>query len=154
MMLDELCRELRNWFDEKSDGTKSRYFGKFTIQDGEIDLSDINILSGQYYRIIGSVFNDGVYQHPAYGMVDEEFNGAVWVMSVPQEVITLANEIEAWKDKYQSPNSPAMSPYNSESFGGYSYTKSSGGSMDGAAALSGTWQGAFYNRLSKWRKIR
>jgi len=104
---------------------------------------------GQYFRIVGSVFNDGVYQYPATGLTDETFDGAIWAMAIPSEVIALASDIEAWKEKYQSIDSPAMSPYNSESFGGYSYSKSSGGSDD----LSGTWQGAFADRLNHWRKI-
>lgn len=152
-MLEELCRELNNWFDEKSDGSKNRHFGTFVISNRQIDLSDTDIKAGQYYRIVGSVYNDGVYQYGINGLYDEEFDGAIWIMSIPQEVVNLSNEIDAWKAKYQTLDSPSMSPFNSESFGGYSYTKSSG-SSNGNAALSGTWQGAFSSRLSKWRKIR
>lgn len=54
MELSELCQELKNWFDVE------RRFGKFEISDGSIDLSDI-LSENQYFRIIGSVFNDGVH---------------------------------------------------------------------------------------------
>lgn len=146
-MLTELCKEINNYFDT------AKYFGEFIIEDGA--LSDINFLQeGQYFRIVGSVFNDGVYQYPAEELKDEVFDGAVWAMAVPQEVIALANDIKDWCDKYQTVDSMAMSPYNSESFGGYSYSKSGGGTGDGSGDGSGTWQGAFANRLSNWRKIR
>lgn len=154
-MLDEICRELNNWFDRKSDGSDDRYFGTFTISNGEIDLSETNIQTGQFFRIIGSVFNDGVYQYPATGLTDETFDGAVWTMAVPPSVIALSSEIEAWQEKYGGVDSTAMSPYTSESFGGYSYSKSRGGSGSSSSdSGSGTWQSVYANRLNKWRKIR
>ena len=154
-MLAELCRELKNYFDENSDGTRNRSFGTFTIVDGAINLADIGIKNGQYFRIVGSLFNDGVYKYPASGLTDESFDGAVWLMAVPPSGISLAAEIRAWQDKYGGTDSPAMSPYNSESFGGYSYSKSGRtGSSGSGGDTVGTWQGAFANRLNQWRKIR
>ena len=146
-MLSELCKEINNWFACK------QFFGEFIIQDGNV-IGDFGLQDGQYFRIVGSVFNDGVHKYPSENMTDETFDGALWAMAVPSEVIALADEIEAWKNKYQSLDSPAMSPYNSESFGGYSYSKSSGASSSGNVDLSGTWQGAFADRLNHWRKIR
>ena len=146
-MLTELCKELNNYFET------AKYFGTFAIQEGVLPEVDF-LQEGQYFRIVGSVFNDGVYEYPTEGLKDEVFDGAIWAMAVPQEVIALANDIKDWCDKYQSVDSVAMSPFNSESFGGYSYAKSSGGSGDGSGDGSGTWQGAFANRLSNWRKIR
>lgn len=155
-MLDEICRELNNWFDTNpNDGSKNHYFGTFVIEDGAIDLSETDIQPNQYFRIVGSTFNDGVYKHPATKLTDEIFDGAVWAMSVPPAVIALSAEIEAWQAKYGGVDSYAMSPYTSESFGGYSYSKSNGGSGNGGAdSNSGTWQGVYANRLNKWRKIR
>lgn len=147
-MLTELCKELNNWFDVK------RIFGRFEIVSGSIDLSN-HLQNGQYFRIVGSIFNDGVYQYPATGLTDEIFDGAVWAMAVPPSVVALADEISDWKSKYGGVDSVAMSPFQSESFGGYSYTKKSGsGSSSGGADNSGTWQGAFANKLNLWRKIR
>lgn len=145
-MLSELCKEINNWFEQK------KYFGEFVVEDGQL-TGDFSLQENQYFRIVGSVFNDGVYQYPATDLTDETFDGAIWAMAIPSEVIALASDIEAWKNKYQSIDSPAMSPYNSESFGGYSYSKSSGGSTSGSVDLSGTWQGAFADRLNHWRKI-
>lgn len=144
-MLEDLCRELNNWFDQ------SRIFGIFDVVDGILDLTDTGIQEGQYFRITGSVFNDGVYQYPASGLTDETFNGAVWLMAVPKSVLVIADEIAAWCDKYQAADSPAMSPYTSESFGGYSYSKGSVSGAEGGQA--GGWQSVFANRLNKWRKI-
>ena len=156
MMLEELCRELNNWFDEDPmDGSKRHYFGKIVIEDGEIILNDNIVKQGQYFRVVGSVFNDGVYQYPASGLTDEEFYGAVWAMTVPPSVIALAADIEEWQNKYGSVDSVAMSPFTSESFGGYSYSKAGGGASSGSGSgQAGMWQSAFSNRMSKWRKIR
>lgn len=153
-MLEELCRELNNWFDENpKDGSKRHYFSKFTIENGELDLSDIGIQNDQYFRIVGSVYNDGVYQYPANGLADEIFEGAIWAMSIPPQFIALASDIDDWQIKYCGVDSTAMSPFTSESFGGYSYSKSAGGgSYDGSGQVS--WQGAFKSRLNQWRKIK
>lgn len=145
-MLTELCQELRNWFD------KERHFGTFVIENGSIDLSEAGIQNGQYFRIVGSVFNDGVHQYPTNDLTDETFDGAVWLMAVPNAVLDLASDIEAWQAKYGSADSAAMSPFTSESFGGYSYSKGSGSSGSGAGGVS--WQSAFASRLNLWRKIR
>lgn len=148
-MLSELCKEINNWFNYN----QPKYFGDFVISNGEL-TGDYGLQDGQYFRIAGSIFNDGVHKYPATDLSDETFNGALWAMAIPSEVIALADEIEAWKAKYQSLDSPAMSPYNSESFGGYSYSKSGGASASGTVDLSGTWQGAFADRLNQWRRIR
>ena len=147
-MLAELCKELNNWFD------RYRCIGRFKIENNVI-IGNYSLQDNQYFRIVGSVFNDGVYQYnDTLELTDEEFDGAIWAMAIPQEVIALADDIESWKQKYQSMDSPAMSPYNSESFGGYSYSKGGGASSSGNVDLSGTWQGVFADRLNHWRKIR
>lgn len=147
-MLTEICQELKNWFDRG----QPKYFGTFTVSNGIITGNGISLQEGQYFRIVGSVFNDGVHLFPTSHLVDEVFEGSVWAMAVPPAVIALANEIEEWQKKYGGVGSVLMSPYQSESFGGYSYSKSGGGSGDGTS-LSGTWQGAFSSRLNRWRKI-
>ena len=159
-MLTELCQELKNWFDVE------RHFGTFSVEDGELVLPFLQ--DGQYFRIAGSVFNDGVYkyepdltpteEHPETHrpvLHDEVFDGAVWAMAVPPAVIALAEEIGAWQEKYGGVDSAAMSPFASESFGGYSYSKGSrSGSGSAESGNSGSWQGAFADRLNRWRKIR
>lgn len=142
-MMDEICTELKNWFANDSD----KHFGTFTISDGNITPSDF-LQQGQYYRIIGSVFNDGVhlYGDETDKLTDETFSGgAVWAMRVPYAVVQLSVDIENWVNKYAETLS---SPYTSESFGGYSYSKATGQNGDGI-----TWQENFRTRLNKWRKI-
>ncbi|MBQ6413029.1 MAG: hypothetical protein IJI19_06090 [Ruminococcus sp.] len=145
-MLSELCKYLNNWFDD------SRHFGTFVIADGSLTAFDGLLQNGQYFRIEGSVFNDGVYKYPNDVLQDETFDGAVWVLKIPQAVIALSEEIDAWNTKYGGASSEAMSPFLSESFGGYSYSKGSGASGSGAGGAS--WQDAFASRLSIWRKPR
>lgn len=139
-MLTELCKELNNYFD------KARYFGEFTIENGELQNVDF-LQEGQYFRIVGSVFNDGVYQYPTTELKDETFEGAVWAMAVPVEVIALSTEIDEWKAKYETAD--AMSPYQSESFGGYSYSKASG-----SAGGTATWKDMFASKLNNYRRIK
>ena len=148
MTMTELCKELRNWFET------ARYGGTFTISGGVIDLSDMvtdgSLQDGQYFRIVGSVFNDGVYQFPASGLDDEVFSGAVYAMAVPKEVITLLNDINTWLDTYSA---EIAKPYQSESFGGYSYTLK-GGFTDASGNSVEPWKAQFSSRLARWRKIR
>ena len=139
MTLTDFCMEIKNWFE-----TEKR-FGEFIISDGTLAISSLQ--DGQDFRIIGSIFNDGVYQYPATNLHDETFDGAVWEMAVPKDVLDLITQINEWETQNAS---VLNSPYQSESFGGYSYSKESGGSSGGAI----TWQSHFANQLNKWRKIR
>ena len=148
-MLSEICAYLRNYFDKGQPKT----YGEIVIENGTLS-TDCQLKPNQYFRIIGSTFNDGVYKNDSnLTLTDEVFKGAVWAMSIPPDFISLVTEISAYQAKYGDINSTAMSPFNSESFGGYSYSKSSGGSSDTSKDKSGTWQGTFGARLAKWRKI-
>lgn len=150
-MLTEICGYLKNWFD------RDRYIGKFEIADGKISTNiEMTLLENQYIRIVGSILNDGVYQYHAdgiEGLSDEAFDGSVWSLAIPKALIDLAAEIEAWQGKYGSVDSAAMSPYNSESFGGYQYSKSTGATSTTETNTPNSWQAAFANRLSRYRKI-
>lgn len=146
-MLTEICEYLRNWFCEDSD----KIIGNIVVGDSEITVPYGAIQPGQYIRIVGSVFNDGVWQYGEADFYPETYDGAVWLMRIPKSFIDLVTEIENWQDKYGGVDSKAMSPFNSESFAGYSYSKSSGGS--GEVASPTNWQGVFAARLSPWRKL-
>lgn len=141
-MLSDLCAELKNWFDRD----QPKWYGQFKIENGAIEL---DLQDGQYFRIVGSVFNDGVYEYPTTSLVDETFSGAVWAMAVPPAVIALSGEIDAWQTQYDA---VLKSPYTSENLGGYyGYTKATGSSVNGGMI---TWQNIFASRLNEWRKIR
>ena len=151
-MLSEVCLYLKNWFTFG----RPKFFGKFKIENNVITSyndGDMGIQTNQYYRVIGSVFNDGVYKHGEEAMTDEIFTGAVWLMAVPPDFLELVAEIDEWQEKYGGVDSSNMSPFQSESFGGYSYSKSSGGSASGSESSVPTWQAVFGDRLKRYKKI-
>ena len=132
-MIDEICASLHNYF------AVDIVPGEYTVNDGEITLPFL--AAGQFFRVVGSVFCDGVYRYGDKLPADETFDGAIWAMAIPPALEAIAAEIEEWKAK----NADVLaSPYQSESFGGYSYTKGSD---------SASWQGVFAKRLNRWRKL-
>lgn len=149
-MLTEVCNYLKNWFNER----QPIYYGDFIIENGVIravNNTDMGIQEGQYFRICDSVFNDGVHTL-ADVLKDESFNGSVWLMAVPQDVIDLDLEISAWQAKYGGIDSVNLSPFNSESFGGYSYSKGAGGASSSGSSIP-TWQSMYASRLMRYKKI-
>lgn len=150
IMLTEICQYLHNWFDKD----RPKFYGKFEISDGVITSfndGDMGMKEGMYFRILGSLLNDGVYQYPSEELKDETFDGAIWFCAIPPAVIALSKDISDWQTKHGGATSEAMSPFQSESFGGYSYSKSSGGSTESGG--NGGWQSAFAYRLNPWRKL-
>ena len=136
-MLYEVLRYIRNFY------VAERYSGYFTIEENKLMLP---IRVKQYFLIEGSVFNDGVHTSGDV-LEDEEFNGHVALLAIPKELLDLVAEIEQWQEK----NAEAVeSPYQSESFGGYSYTKTGG--VTGSSVRNG-WQRAFANRLEAYKKL-
>ncbi len=138
-VLSELCAQCRNWFESE------KVMDSYTINNGEINLSKLNVQDGQYIRIVGSVFNDGVYKYPTTDLKDETFIGSVWLLNIPPEFLALSDEIDNWNNLYAN---VLVSPYSSESFGGYSYTKANSGE-----GLTLTWQSVFKKKLNRWRKL-
>ena len=139
-MLEQVLMHLKNWFLVPG----GIHEGTYTIEDGGITLPFL--ANGQYFRICGSVFNDGLHQYPASDLKAETFDGTVWALAVPQAVIDLSTEIESWQTKN---GDASVSPYQSESFGGYQYSKATDSASGGAV----TWQSAFRSRLNAWRKL-
>ena len=149
LVLTEVCDYLNNYFWEK------KIKGHFKVENGLMEVEALK--DGQYFRIIGSTFNDGVHLYPTSvdnKLIDEEFDGEVWAMAVPATVIAISSEITKWQGLYGGADSSALSPFNSESFGGYSYSKSGGGSATGSSNAGTTWQDVFGGRLNKYRKLR
>ena len=139
-MLEQVLMNIRRWFPVEG-GIHS---GTFTIKDGGITLPFL--ADGQYFRICGSVFNDGLHQYNVLDLTDETFTGTIWALAIPKAVIELADEIQKWLEKN---GEASVSPYQSESFGGYSYSKAN----DAETGDAVTWQSAFKQQLSAWRKI-
>jgi hypothetical protein len=155
MDITEICMECRNFFApaNKRDDRSFIHTGEFTISGNSITPLDF-IQQGQYFRIVGSAMNDGVYCNDSESLAilsDETFTGAIWEMSVPKAFLKLCEDIDAWRTKNESADSANMSPYTAESFAGYSYQKGAGVSANGGSAI--TWQSQFAKRLNAWRRI-
>lgn len=158
--LTDVCRELNNWFDRGQ-----RYFGTFTIKFGCLRDFEDRLNPRQYYRVIGSAFNDGVHLYAPEGVIytdqgepppcpaeyNETFDGAVWAMSVPPNVVQLAREIADWRKQYEAADSPALSPFAMESYKGYTYQMRGGMTDSGTGVM--TWQSVFAARLNAYRKF-
>ena len=139
--MTDIFQYLRNWFDRN----QPKYYGKFTIENGAL-VGDYGIATGQFFRIMGSALNDGAYIYGQEELEDETYEGALWLMAVPKDVRNLITEIDMWVEKY---GNITTSPYQSESFGGYSYTKSRGN----ATSSNPTWQSVYSDRLGRYKKL-
>ena len=131
-MLYTIMRHLRNFF-----ATSEYYSGEVTIKDGVINPP---LKNGQYYLIEGSLNNNGVIKAPD-GLTDEKFYGVVTLLAPPPEFMKMVSKIE----EYTANHKP--SPFVSESFGGYSYTKAQG--TNGPVS----WKEVFKDDLKVWRRI-
>ena len=140
-MLEKVLLHLKNWFPVDV------YEGTYTIQDSTLEMPFLQ--EGQYYRICGSVFNDGLHKYgdTSDKLQNETFTGTVWALAIPKAVVEKAAEIEEWLAKN---GETAKSPYASESFGGYTYSKATDPTTGGSV----TWQAAFRSDLNPWRKAR
>lgn len=118
-MLEQILMEIHNWFRVRDD-VNGIHPGTYTIEDGGIALPFLR--DGQYFRIMGSVFNDGLHRYgpDMEALTDETFDGTIWALAIPKSVVDAAAEAEAWMSK----NGTVVNGiYSSESFGGYAYTK-------------------------------
>ena len=132
-MLYKVMRHLRNFF-----ATTTYYSGVFTVEGGKIEpplLTD-----GNYYLIEGSVKNDGVYKWPV-DLENEKFYGVITLLAPPKAFIETVDAIKEYESKH------GHSPYVSESFGGYTYSKAQG--KNGPI----TWKEVFAEDLKVWRRI-
>lgn len=136
-MLEEVLDHIHNWFETEI------VRGQFSVEGGSLVSFSPNLpRDGQYIRIVGSVFNDGLHLYPATDLTDEEFRGEIWLLAVPRAVQDLAEEIGEWVADNPPDN------LLSESFGGYTYSKATDGSGRGIG-----WQGVFRGSLNRWRKL-
>lgn len=140
-MIEQVCSYIHNFF------VYGRESGTFTITNGAINVP--MLVAGQYYRICGSRFNDGVHVYGDNDLRDETFEGVIWEMRPPLAFLDVVKDIEAWQSKY---GDAVSGPYQSESFGGYSYSLANGTNANGTTSGPG-WQTTFKARLNQWRKL-
>lgn len=144
MTLDDYCADLKNYFI--ADFDKDIHLGEYTILDNGIYIDFLD--ENQYFRIVGSKFNDGVYKYDnKLVLADETFNGAIWAMSIPPQFLAAVNEADAYLLAH--PNAMAL---ESETFGGYTYRRS----MYGSTALGGFGYlpTTIADKLNRYRRIR
>lgn len=145
--LEQVLWHIHNWFvyDELD--------VRCAISDGQLPAS-VSIPEGAWYRIEGSLLNDGLHRHPAEDLRDETFDGTITICAIPNALLDVVEEIEDWQQAYNAGRKKALeSPYTSESFDGYSYNmRDYSGANTASGGLSG-WQAEFASRLSAWRKM-
>ena len=145
-MIGEICAYIKNYFVYEGD----RIFGEFSIENGEI-VPPVEFPT-DYYAIFGSRRNNGVHNlaDQTDTLVDEgKFHGSIWIMTPPDDFLTKVAEIKSW---VTANNSALASPFSSESFGGYSYTK---GKNKSGSDYGITWRDQFGDELkSRWGRMR
>lgn len=140
-MLYEVMKSINNFFPVED----SIQEGEWIIADGSISIPGVQ--NGQYFLIEGSIFNDGLHLYgDGDSLRDERFNGKITPLAIPKAFLEMVDQISEWKKQY---GDAALSPFVSESFGGYSYNKGSNSS----SGNTGTWEDAFKKQLRMWRKL-
>ena len=140
-MLEQVLRHIHNRFDY------AYLEGTFEVSSGTFEVDGAQ--DRQYLWIEGSVFNDGLHQYPLADLTDEVFDGRVVLLAVPRAVQEIADQVADWT----ADNADVLnSPFQSESFGGYTYTKASGSASSDGSSLSG-WEAQFRGDLDPWRKM-
>lgn len=136
MTVPELCEFTHNYFD-RGDNAIS---GTFAF---EPDTMPEGVAKGQYFRVIGSVFNDGVHKAGDADLTTETFSGVVQPMRVPPAFVALALTITEY-DK----SIPAGGKYSSQSFNGWSGTLATG-----EGGLPATGIDRYRTEINRWRKL-
>lgn len=154
--LEQVLAHIHNWFTRETLSLTG-----CEVVGGQLPASVAEAVpAGAWYRIQGSCLNDGLHLRGEgdEGLTDEEFDGELSVLAIPRALLSVVDEITDWKDANSEARSKAAaSPYQSESFGGYTYSMrsdltggSSGSSVSGG--LTG-WQAAFKSDLNPYRRL-
>ena len=141
--MDKILAYLKNYFYRFGEN------GTYTIEDNSITVRG-KYVEGQYIRLTGSVLNDGVYKViniednviTLDGAVNEVFEGVIYSLVIPKEIIELEKKIK----KYEEDN--PQGGYISESFGNYSYNKGTN-----ANGELNTWKDVFKVELRPYKKV-
>lgn len=152
-MLTEICAYLKNYFEY------DRIIGNIHVSDGVLYCGDqqIGVKEGQYFALFREHFALGVYKYGTDTLEDrDEFRGAVWLMDVPSAVLRADEWAEEWNTTNGGATSEANSPFQSESFGGYSYSKGSVGNTSGGSAIGASVfdEKQFLSMIAPYRKVR
>lgn len=145
-ILEQVLGSIHNWFVRDSYSVTG-----CEVADGSLPAS-VPITDGVWYRIQGSYLNDGMHLKGAEdeGLVDETFDGTITTHVIPKALLSVVEEISDWSAKS---GETANGPYQSESFGGYSYTLKGSSTASGTNAPSTGWRAVFAGRLNPWRRL-
>lgn len=136
-MIDAIMKHINNYFVVDSHDDV-----ELNVVDGSAEFPFLQ--EGQYYKIAGSVFNDGVHKYGEGGLTEETpVIVKVYALAPPKAFLDIVDEIKAYQEKNQD-----VTGYTSESFGGYSYSRATG--SNGAPM---GWKEVFANKLNDWRKL-
>lgn len=149
-VLEQVLSHIHNWFvyDELD--------VRCSIEGGSLPAS-VSIPEGAWYRIQGSLFNDGLHQHPADDLTDETFDGKVTICAIPRVLLSVVDEITDYIDAMNESDAAVReAKFQSESFGGYTYSlkgdSRANSASGGVSGLTG-WQAAFRSDLNPFRRI-
>lgn len=165
--IEVLCAECNNYHDY------DRKYGTYTIENGIITLPFL--AENQFFRIVGSKFNDGVYIYVKDGIV---CRASTWEEAIDADYNWLDLRQQYWGDiaghdlidetftgsiwamnmpraffdlskeiaAYNATDAAKTTPYTSENISGYySYSK--------ASADSNIWFNVFAHKLKRWKKV-
>lgn len=144
-MLTNICAYLHNYFDYE------RHSGEISIVNGVIFCNGKAIMldEGQYFALFRERIPLGVFNEvPA----DKTFVGSVWLMDVPKDILDADKWADDWMKANGGAGSEANSPFQSESFGGYSYNKGTNSSGKGGMSIFDNAQ--FSRMLAPYRKLK
>ena len=141
--MNEVLRYLNNYF------FKFKETGSFAISENKLEGTRGNYITGQYILITGSTMNDRVVKVNNIDLDgitlekanNEEFEGVIYSLNIPADVIELVERIKEFKEN----NKP--SDKASENFEGYSYSKAS---RNGNTV---TWKDVFFEELKPYRQM-
>lgn len=142
--MEEILNYINNYF------AVSKEENTFNINNNSIQVRG-KYLQGQYIKLEGSILNDGIYKVESVvdntitilGAINEEFEGVIYGLAIPKEILGLSKKFEEQKEKIVS------SIYDSESFGEYSYTLAKNSNGELYTAID-----TIRNDLKKYRKMR
>lgn len=143
--ITHMCGLLRNYFTDR----EHIFYNTYTIHDNILNTEFLQ--KDQYFRITGSVFNNGVYCNNPDDLKrlrDETFTGAIWAMAVPADFIEFCTDAERFKAKIAE-LSANFEGYTSESWGGYTYTIPTS-----APAFIQEWQYRIKQGMNMYRRLR
>lgn len=147
-MLTKICNYLKNFFETE------RIIGDVVISEGKVSVNGnaVEIAKDAYFALFHQHFVTGVFKYGTDELADGSFRGAVWLMDIPKAIFDAAEWGEAWNAQHGNADSQANTPFDSESFGGYAYTKAQSSTSANGSSVFNNAQ--FIAMILPYRRIR